>query len=416
MTDLRVDDLIRRLDVESRPDPEFVTTTAALLRPLARSARVQDMSRIGRLRRNLRLAVAVPMTRAVSRPIAIAVLVMLLVLAAIAALGIAGALLRAGPPSNGPLVIVLRGGLQAIDVGTGSSRQIVPPGENAHHVSRSPDGRSIAYWKVGASSEELTFIGIDGDGLRRVSEERPVAWGGCIDTWSEDSRYMASEVTVGGAHRILVADSVTGTGRLLTPDGMSAHCPLWSPDGQWVAFTEDEASGPSILAIVRADGTDLHGVSGDIGGDSVGGPNTWSEDGNWIYFTTQGPDLANWRADVPRGVSTRLTNQSDATAVASSPDGRLVSFIVSTGSAVGWDLWIANSDGRNAHRLLADAMSLGWSSDGRYILTWWRPSDRAGGIAVVSPDGSEVRVVVPSDIACVDADRICDVGWGQPRP
>jgi dipeptidyl aminopeptidase/acylaminoacyl peptidase len=416
MTDERVDALIRRLDVESRPDPEFVTRTVALLRPRVRAARVQDMSRIGRLRRDLRLAVQLPLTRPVSRPIAIAVLVLLPLLAVIAALGIAGALLRSGPPGNGPLVIVLRGGLQAIDVDTGSSREIVSPGENAHHVSRSPDGRLIAYWKVEAGGEELTFIGTDGRGIRRVSEESPVAWGGCIDTWSEDSRYLASEVTVGGAHRILIADSVTGTGRLLTPDGMTAHCPLWSPDGRWVAFTEDEASGPSILAVIRTDGTGLHGVSGDTRGNSVAGPNTWSEDGTWIYFTTGDPDLANWRVNVSLGTSTRLTDQVGETAVASSPDGRLISFIVGTTSAVGWDLWIADSDGTNAHRLLADAMSLGWSSDGRYILTWWRPIGGNGGVAVVSPDGSELRVVVPADIACVDADRICDVGWGQPRP
>ncbi len=103
--------------------------------------------------------------------------------------------------------------------------------------------------------------------------------------------------------------------------------------------------------------------------------------------------------------------------MASSPDGRLISFIVGTPSSVGWDLWVANSDGTEAHRLLEDAMNLGWSADGRYILTWWRPpTDRPGGVALVSPDGTEVRVVVPAEQACIDADRICDVGWGQARP
>ena len=147
MSDERVDALIRRLDVQSSPASDFVAESLAMLRPRVRAARIEDMSRIGRLRRDLGLATTLKLPPAVPRPIAIAALLALL-LAAIAALGIAGALLRAGPIGNGPLVIVLRGELRAFDVDTGSSRQIVPPAENAKHVSRSPDGRRIAYWKV----------------------------------------------------------------------------------------------------------------------------------------------------------------------------------------------------------------------------------------------------------------------------
>ena len=83
-----------------------------------------------------------------------------------------------------------------------------------------------------------------------------MAWGGCIDTWSPDSRYLATEVTVDDSSRILVADSATGTGRLVTPDGVVAHCPLWSPDGRWIAFAEEATLwADRILAVIRADGT-----------------------------------------------------------------------------------------------------------------------------------------------------------------
>jgi TolB protein len=281
-------------------------------------------------------------------------------------------------------------------------------------VSRSPDGRLIAYWQVDAGGEALTFMGIDGRDLRTVSEERAVTWGGCIDTWSPDSRYLASEVTVDGTNRILMADSATLTGRLLTPDGMVAHCPLWSPDGGSVAFTREVKSGPAVLAVIRTDGTGLHDVSGDLGGAGVGGPNTWSADGGWIYFTTEGLEDGIWRANVAMGESTRLTTRRGVTAVASSPDDKLISFIASTTD--GWDLWVANSDGTDSRRLLTDAKSLGWSADSRYVLTYWTPRDGVGGIAVVSPDGTEVRVIVPAEQACIDPDRICDIGWGQPRP
>ena len=418
MTDERVDALLRRLDVRSSPDHEFATATAELLRPRVRAARIEDMSRIGRLRRDLRPALAATLPPAIPRRIAMVGFAALLLLAALAAaIVMTGAPDRSVPLGNGPLIITLRGELRAIDVDTGASHPIGQAGENARHVSRSPDGGLIAYWKVDPSGEALTFVGIDGQGLRRVSEERPVTWGGCIDTWSPDSRYLASEVTVGSTSRILVADSTTGTGRLVTPDGVVAHCPLWSPDGRWIAFAQDVASGPAILAVIRTDGTGMHGVSGDVGGADVGGPNTWSEDGTWIYFTTSGPSGSNWRANVALGTSTRLTDHpGHETAVASSPDGKLISFIVDTSTFVGWDLYVADSDGTAPHRVLENAMNLGWSADGRYVLTWWRPGDRPGGIALVSPDGTDVRLVVPADQACIDPDRICDIGWGQARP
>lgn len=58
MTDERVDALLLMLDVPSDPTPAFVNATLEEVRPRVRAARIEDMSRIGRLRRDLRLALA----------------------------------------------------------------------------------------------------------------------------------------------------------------------------------------------------------------------------------------------------------------------------------------------------------------------------------------------------------------------
>ncbi len=58
MTDERLDALLLRMDVPSEPDPTFVSATLEELRPVVRAARVEDMSRLGRLRRELRLALS----------------------------------------------------------------------------------------------------------------------------------------------------------------------------------------------------------------------------------------------------------------------------------------------------------------------------------------------------------------------
>jgi Tol biopolymer transport system component len=415
MTDERVDALIRRLDITSSPDPAFTSSSMATLRPWVRAARVQDMSRVGRLRRDLRLALAPTLRSPIPRPIAIVGLAILLLLAALAAaIVIAGAFNRSVPFGNGPLVVAAGGEIRAIDVDIGSVLPIVPAGENAKHVSRSPDGQIVAYWKVDPAGDQLMLIGIDGQGRRPVAQGRAMTWAGCVDTWSPDSRYVASEVRVDGASRILVADSLTGTGRLVTPDGVIGHCPLWSPDSESIAFAQEPISGPSVLAIIRADGTGLHSVNGDIGGADVAGANSWSNDG-WIYFTTRGAHGSIWRANVALATSTKLTNRAGfATAVAASPDGMLISWIVDV--PTGWDLYVSDSDGTDPRLLLADALSCGWSADGRYILARWTPRDGAGGLAVVSPDGTEVRLVVPADQGGLDPDQVCDIGWGQSRP
>ena len=94
MTDERIDALIRRLDVPADPDPDFVRSTYLALRPRARAARVSDASRIGRLRRDLRLVLAGTRWPSTARPVGTVGLVVLLLLATMVALAVVGALNR----------------------------------------------------------------------------------------------------------------------------------------------------------------------------------------------------------------------------------------------------------------------------------------------------------------------------------
>jgi sugar lactone lactonase YvrE len=158
-------------------------------------------------------------------------------------------------------------------------------------------------------------------------------------------------------------------------------------------------------------------LSGDL--VDVGGTNGWSPDGVWIYFVSDSGRI--YRANVAGGFTQRLTGDDlGAYAPFSSPDGTLISFIVDRNHDH-WDLFVANSDGTGAHRLLEYAENDGWSADGRYVLAQWNPLDQPGGLAVVKPDGSEFRVVFPFDALCPPhpgGPHMCTdgVGWGQARP
>ena len=112
MTDERIDALIRQLDVPSDPDPDFVRSSYAALRPRARAARVSDASRIGRLRRDLRLVLAGARWPTTARPmgtVGLVVVLGLLVLATMVALAAVGALnqdslVPTGPSPTAPAV------------------------------------------------------------------------------------------------------------------------------------------------------------------------------------------------------------------------------------------------------------------------------------------------------------------------
>ena len=153
MTEERIDALIRRLDVPSDPDPSFVRTTYAALKPRARAARVSDASRMGRLQRDLRLVLSGAAWPVMPRRAAAVGFVVLLLLAAMAALAIVGALNRVQPIQTGPLVVSVGGELQVLDTLDGSFRTIPLGDDEAYGPSRSPDGSLVAFWTIGGARD-----------------------------------------------------------------------------------------------------------------------------------------------------------------------------------------------------------------------------------------------------------------------
>jgi Tol biopolymer transport system component len=198
----------------------------------------------------------------------------------------------------------------------------------------------------------------------------------------------------------------------VTSPAVGAHWPLWSPGGDRIAFNEETNVGTD-MAIVRADGIgDAQVLKADLQGETIGGANSWSPDGAWIYF---GTDNGLWRIDVRTSEASRITARRDtAAAPALSPDGTRLSFILST--RADWDLYISNPDGSDATRLLENARNNSWSADGKWILSRWRPLDQPGGLVLVSPAGGGYHLVVPADPACPDRNEPCDLDWGQPKP
>ena len=412
----QIDALIRRVDVAWQPDPAFVETSRTTLTDLVRASRTADATWLGRLGSRLRLWWSLDRTSAPARSIALAALI---TLALLAGLLVAGALRRPAPLDNGLLIVSVHGQLEAIDPAGGPARMLGLEGVRAEGVSRSPDGRTATFWVSEVGRSRLFAIDVDGSNRHELASGMTLTWNSSIDTWSSDSRSIATEVILGGEARIVTVDVATGAATAVTPPGVAAHNPLWSPDGRWLAFTPETAAGRG-LSVISTDGTDLHDVAGDLRGLEASGPDTWSPDGEWIYFDAgDAVESHALRANVAGRFSQQLTGSTvRAAATASSPDGTRIAFMVD--APYGFDLWVAASDGRGAHRILEASGLGGWSADSQLILVRWKPRDPAlGGLGTIRPDGTDLTVLVPFDASCRqgwDESCVLGFGWGQPRP
>jgi Tol biopolymer transport system component len=421
MTDDRIDAIIRRLDVAVEPSTDFVERTLEALLPRVHRARRADSRWFSGLSRALRspfgfsnMALAARI-----RPIVVLVVLAFVLLFAIVAVALIGSRRSPSPLGNGPLLVATTDGLRRIVPGDGRASAVVVSG-STKGASRSPDGSLVSFWTTTTTGDQLEVIGVDGAGRRTLTTGLHLTWDGCIDTWALDSHAVAAEVRVDGVSRILVADLVSGSARLLTPSTVDALCPLWSPDGGSIAFAVRSDAGQP-LAVIGIDGQGMRVISGLPGDVGVSGPDSWSPDGQWIYFDAAAPGQPTrvYRADVVRGVSQALTLEAlGASAPALSPDGRRIAFIVRRDTV--YDLYAANADGTDVHLLLADAVNDGWSADGDLILADWRPTGGGGGLLTIRPDGTGQRMVYPFPSGCTQTTGqpgcVNSIGWGQPRP
>ena len=397
MTDERIDALIRGLDVTSDPDPEFARSTYAALLPRARAARVRDApgsdascaTPTGGGRCAPAIGGATPGRHGSRRP---------------AHPGIHRGARDRGvdePRSiqNGPLIVSIQGELQAIDPLDGSARKILPPGEYAQGVSRSPDGRLLTFWTTAAIVRACGWSA----STASIDESSPQTCPLAGPTPSMSGRptrasWRLRSMLDGGIDRIVVADVEPGRREWSLRPGSSPTTPCGR---------RTIAGSPSPRTKRRIPVRCRHPRAMEPAWRSrrVGKRGYKHRRPRYV--------VPGWRVDLLRGhrrsaLSGQRSRRFHPAALRGRPGG-LCAGIVSGRNAHRvhrgpnddhWDLFVANSDGTNAHRLLEYAENDGWSADGRYVLAQWNPTDQPGGLAVVKPDGSEFRVVFPFDALC----------------
>jgi len=203
----------------------------------------------------------------------------------------------------------------------------------------SPDGSQIAYTELQGfhwNTDELSVTG---------GEPKLLLPNATGLRWLDNQQMIFSEIRRGVHMGVVTAGSARSNERDVyfpaSEQGM-AHFAIPSPDRKWVVIVEMGNFEWLRCRLMPLDGSS-HG--NPIGPDGECSAAAWSQDGRWIYLTSDAGGRANhiWRVKFPTGAPEQITSGPTGEAgVALAPDGK--SFITSVGKAEG-TVWFHDQNG-----------------------------------------------------------------------
>jgi Tol biopolymer transport system component/DNA-binding winged helix-turn-helix (wHTH) protein len=136
----------------------------------------------------------------------------------------------------------------------------------------------------------------------------------------------------GGHGNIWVMDVASGATRQITTERdprVAVGLPVWSPDGGTISLvsTRDTSNWETLgLWLINPDGSNLHRLASPVAGYP-----TWSNDGQWLYYSTETEKekegtLQTWKTLV-KGGSPSLVRDDNACVSGISPDGSTLYFV-----------------------------------------------------------------------------------------
>jgi hypothetical protein len=336
-------------------------------------------------------------------------LVILLLLALLYGLGIAGgwlALPLRVPATVPPPFGLAKPGLIALDSGgqivvaspDGSGSRVLHPSGRLIKDSRqfgatfSRDGARVAYWEVygwneadpgSAPAAHLWVAGVDGaDAVNRTPDLVITPWpGGPAGSWSPDGSAIVVASGIDTPMYIVSADRRTPP-RIVDTGSLAADVPTWSPDGRLIAFQgmerqPDGQLGAPGVYVIRPDGSGLTAVSaGDAGWPE------WAPDGQLLYIHDTAPvhDFVEpFASTIELVVAERVGDSWTSRAVVPpstiamgtvSNDGTRIAYIrVRPGNVIG-DLFVSGIDGSDEQMVSDRPVNVSspcWSPDDHAI-------------------------------------------------
>lgn len=235
-----------------------------------------------------------------------------------------------------------------IHAGGSALAQAVPAGQGAWAPVISAAGDRLVFEKAGAdydiwrvanplrNSAAIPAQRVASSTSRDISPQ-----------YSPDGTRIAFCSNRSGAYEIWLAAFDGSQPRMLTSFGVAAG-PAWSPDGQSIIFIHNG----EIYSVDGGGGLpQRRGASPPIKNtESKWWTPTYSRDGRWIYFTSDGTGREEiWRLPAAGGAAIQITNDGGAEPL-ESPDGRWLLYVRDDGE--GYGIWRMPVRGGAAQRLL----------------------------------------------------------------
>jgi Tol biopolymer transport system component len=226
----------------------------------------------------------------------------------------------------------------------GSSQVRLAASWESNEAKWSPNGKRVAYL---AANRSLYVVNSDGTHRRLLTRGVQLYTPSFFSpafSWSPNGRKIVF-VSSGGLSTVTTR-GVPVFQRLsftpLNPKFPEVWEPTWSPDGSRIAFMTEE-SPADVVAVVRADGSDLKLLPGD---GVAHGP-VWSPNGAWIaYGLNQGDEVIR-----PDGTTAR-TWVASWSGITFSPNSRRLAYVGGGGHYPNGDFFIASANGANSTRVL----------------------------------------------------------------
>jgi TolB protein len=213
-----------------------------------------------------------------------------------------------------------------------------------------------------------------------------------------------------GDTEIFIVDPDTGDARNLTRSpNSSERYPSCSPDGTKVAFNSNR-DGTHNLYVIDIDGSNLRQLTHEKRPVEAG-MQSWTGDGNWIYFGLFGKGEPRMCRIAPDGSQFEEVGKGIDPAV--SPDGKTMAF--ARVLADGHHLFAMSTDGSNLRQLTEKGNAFAgvhctWAPDGKTILY----ADRVGDaleIFRIDSDGKDARQLTKLGRACTTPAVSPDGRW-----
>ena len=152
----------------------------------------------------------------------------------------------------------------------GANRRLAVPGAKGYALGDpqfSPDGKRLVFQRVNEPSERmqaLFVVSVDGTGVRRLTPWSMHA--GDNPDWSPDGHWILvrSNEDVDGKQSQIYVIHPDGSGlKLLTHFKLDSivTSSSFSPDGEWIVFATNGVRGNADLFVMRPDGSGMHPIT-----------------------------------------------------------------------------------------------------------------------------------------------------------